>query len=62
VRAPLVRAPSPDARRTFEAIDIAVLIGPETECQHAMAEIAVALAEIPSERLRNGRLVATPER
>ena len=40
-------APSRDAHRALETIDVAVLVGQEAERQDLGAEIAVSLIEIP---------------
>jgi len=51
-------APSCDAHRALETIDVAVSAGPEGERQNPLAEFAVSLIEIPRECLRRRSLVA----
>ena len=51
-------APSCDAHRALETIDVAVSVGPEGERQDPLAEFAVSLIEIPRECLRRRSLVA----
>src|ERR1700674_4897448 len=53
-------APSCDAHRALETIDVAVLVGREAERQDPGAEIAVSLIEIPRECLRRRGLIAGP--
>src|ERR1700674_5194287 len=53
-------APSCDAHRALETIDVAVLVGQEAERQDPGAEIAVSLVEIPREGLRHRGAIAGP--